>query len=72
MSERKIGTCQWCGRHWALLYFVTGVQDVKLWCGWICEQCLVNARDEFMNDAMKRRSTTDNEDDLFYPDEREG
>lgn len=36
-----------------MLYFVTGVQDGKLWCGWICEQCQVNARDQYINDAMK-------------------
>lgn len=53
MSERKMGTCQWCGRHWLPVELVTGVQGEKFWCGWVCEACLEAVREEFINEAMK-------------------
>lgn len=44
MPDTKFGKCPWCERHEQMLYFAIGAHDGKLWCDYICMQCLNTAR----------------------------
>lgn len=45
-NETKFGTCPWCGKHNQVLYFAIGQYDNRIWCGWICNNCLEVKRKE--------------------------